>query len=110
MRVGNSGWGSTRNPIRLPKPFCSRAFALNLGLGPPTKGASIDRLSGVGASAGSVFYPGGSAVWPQCWLCAVCAVGNVGCCVCVGGYSVGVSISSLSDQLPVHVRSCARKM
>jgi len=27
------------------------------------------------------FYPGGSAVWPQCWLCAVCAVGRVGCCV-----------------------------
>ena len=29
----------------------------------------------------SVFCPGGSAVWPQCWLCAVCAVGHVGCCV-----------------------------
>ena len=40
-----------------------------------------------GAGVGSerlrrlVFYPGGNAVWPQCWLCAVCAVGHVGCCV-----------------------------
>ena len=34
-----------------------------------------------------------SAVWPQCWLCDVCAVGHVGCCV-RGGYPVGVSISS----------------
>jgi len=33
------------------------------------------------------------AVWPQCWLCAVCAVGRVSCCVC-GGYPVGVSIPS----------------
>jgi len=40
------------------------------------------------------FCPGGSAVWPQCWLCAVCAVGHVGCCVRGGGYPVGVSISS----------------
>ena len=30
---------------------------------------------------GFVFCPGGSAVWPQCWLCAVCAVGHIGCCV-----------------------------
>jgi len=43
---------------------------------------------------GFVFCPGGSAVWPQCWLCAVCAVGHVGCCVGGGGYPVGVSISS----------------
>jgi len=42
---------------------------------------------------GVVFYPGGSAVWPQCWMCAVCAVGRVGCCV-GGGYPMGVSISS----------------
>jgi len=34
---------------------------------------------------GIIFYPGGSAVWPQCWLCAVCAVGRVGCCVGGGG-------------------------
>jgi len=31
-------------------------------------------------------------VWPQCWLCAVCAVGRIGCCV-GGEYPVGVSIS-----------------
>jgi len=43
-----------------------------------------------------IFYPGGSAVWPQCWLCAVCAVGRVGCCV-GGGGPVGVSISSKSE-------------
>jgi len=30
---------------------------------------------------------------PESWLCAVCAVGHVGCCVC-GGYPVGVSIYS----------------
>ena len=36
-----------------------------------------------------------SAVRPQCWLCSVCAVGRVGCCVCWGGgYPMGVSISS----------------
>jgi len=32
---------------------------------------------------------GGSAVWPQCWLCAVCAVGHVGCCVEGGGVPCG---------------------
>jgi len=37
----------------------------------------------------SSFYPGGSAVWPQCWLCAVCAVGRVGCCVGGGGTLCG---------------------
>ena len=26
-------------------------------------------------------------MWPQCWLCAVCAVGRVGCCV--GGVPCG---------------------
>jgi len=36
-----------------------------------------------------VFYPGGSAMWPQCWLCAVCAVGRVGCCVGGGGVPCG---------------------
>jgi len=30
---------------------------------------------------GIVFYPGGSAVWPQCWLRAMCDVGRAGCCV-----------------------------
>ena len=75
----------------------SRAFAPNLGLGPP-KGVSIDRLSGVGASAGVCLlpWPGGSAVWLQCWLCAMCAVGHIGCCV-GGEYPVGVSISSSSS-------------
>jgi len=29
-----------------------------------------------------------SAVWPQCWLCAVCAVGRAGCCV-AGGVPCG---------------------
>ena len=42
---------------------------------------------------GFVFGPGGSAVWPQCWLCAECAVGHVGCCV-GGGYPMEVSKSS----------------
>jgi len=46
---------------------------------------------------GFVFCPWGSAVWPQCWLCAVCAVGHIGCCV-GGEYPVGVSISSSSRQ------------
>jgi len=36
----------------------ARAFAPNLGLGPP-KGVSIDRLSGVGASAGVCLLPWG---------------------------------------------------
>ena len=43
---------------------------------------------------GIVFYPGGSAVWRQCWLCAVCAGGRAGCCVGGGGDTGGVSISS----------------
>jgi len=53
---------------------------------------------------GIVFYPGGSAVWRQCWLCAGCAVGRAGCCV-GGGYPVGVSISSslLPQQQPALV-------
>ena len=36
---------------------------------------------GLARLRGFVFYPEGSAVWPQYWLCAVCAVGRVGCCV-----------------------------
>jgi len=28
-------------------------------------------------------------VWPQCWLCAVCAVGHVGCIVGGGGVPCG---------------------
>jgi len=32
-------------------------------------------------NGGLTLLPGGSAVWPQCWLCAVRAVGHVGCCV-----------------------------
>ena len=39
----------------------------------PPKGVSIDRLSGVGAPTGVCLLPWGSAVWPQCWLFAVCA-------------------------------------
>jgi len=47
-----------------------------------------------------IFYPGCSAVWPQCWLCAVCAVGHVGCCV-RGGWAVpcgGKQITIVSDR------------
>jgi len=69
-----------------------RAVAPTLGPGPP-KGVSIDRLSGVGASVrGFVFSPGwagGNGVWSQCWLCAVCAVSRVSCCV--GGVSINQS-------------------
>jgi len=36
-----------------------------------------------------VFCPVGSAMWPQCWLCAVYAVGHVGCCVGGGGVPCG---------------------
>ena len=57
---------------------------------------SISQSTGILGSArlrGFVFCPGGSAVWPQCWLCAVCAVGHIGCCV-GGEYPVGVSIAS----------------
>jgi len=49
---------------------------------------------------GIVFYPGGSAVWRQCLLCAGCAVGRAGCCVGGGGYPVGVSISSFIIMQP----------
>jgi len=61
----------------------SRAFALTLGLGPP-KGASIDRLSGAGASAGVCLLP-----WGQRGVVAVLAVCCVRCgpcrLLCVGG-------------------------
>ena len=43
--------------------------------------------------SGVCLMPWGSAVWPQCWLCAACAVGRVGCCV-GDGYLLRVSISS----------------
>jgi len=62
--------------IRLQVNQRSRAFALTLGLGRP-KGASTDRLSGAGASAGvlsstlGVARCGGSA---GCVLCALWAV------------------------------------
>ena len=39
-------------------------------------------------------------MWPQCWLCAVCAVGHIGCCG-GGEYPVGVGISSSSLSLLV---------
>ena len=32
---------------------------------------------------------GGSEMWPQCWLCAVCAVGRAGCCGGGGGVPCG---------------------
>jgi len=51
---------------------------------PPRPRRGSKRLRGI------VFCPGGSAVWPQCWLCAVRAVGvGHGSC-CVGGGGGGV--------------------
>jgi len=55
---------------------------------------------------GFVFCPGGSAVWPECWLCDVCAVGHIGCCV-GGEYPVGVSISSSSRVPPGYGQCCS---
>ena len=49
----------------------SRAFALTLGLGPP-KGASIDRLSGAGASTGVLSSTLGVA---RCGGSAGCVLG-----------------------------------
>jgi len=43
----------------------------SLGLG-PLKGVGIDRLSGVGASAGVCLLP------PQCWLCVLWAMSAAG--------------------------------
>ena len=60
---------------------------------------------------GFVFDPGCSAVWPQCWLCAVCAMGCVGCSV-GGDYPVGVSISSTTHTMrvdPVATRRAASR-
>jgi len=50
-------------------------------------------------------------VWPQCWLCAVRAVGRVGCCV--GGEGVpcgpvGVSISSSKEVRLTIQAECTR--
>jgi len=60
----------------------ARAFAPALGLGPP-KGASIDQLSGAGASAGVCLLPWGGAVGPQCWIAGwLCAFAL--CCVRCG--------------------------
>ena len=68
-----------------------RAFALTLGLGPP-KEASIDLLSGAGASAGVLSSTLGVARCGRstgCVLCGPCRL------LCWGGrYPVGVSISS----------------
>jgi len=53
---------------------------------------------------GLSYVLGGNAVSPQCWLCAVCAVGHVGCCV-EGGGGGGCGgrhiIIALSDAQPV---------
>ena len=57
------------------------------------------RLAGEQKTWGFVFCPGGSAVWPQCWLCAVCAVGHVGCCVGGGVPCGGKHIISTSAHL-----------
>jgi len=64
------------------------------GSGPSERGEHRPIEWGRCVCRGIVFYPEGSAVWRQCWLCAVCAVGRVGCCVGGGRYPMGVSISS----------------
>jgi len=51
------------------------------GSGPSESGERRPIEWGRRVCRGIVFYPGGSAVWPQCWLCAVFAVGRAGCCV-----------------------------
>jgi len=69
----------------------------------------LRRYKGPARLRGFVFYPRGSAMWPQCWLCAVCAVGRVGCCVS-GGISCGgkhiikdsISQSTRTPQLGLH--------
>ena len=40
-------------------------------------------------------------MWPQCWLCAVCAVGHVSCCVWGGGILWGLAYH--------HHRRCVTK-
>jgi len=62
-----------------------RCLCADPGSGPSERGEhrriEWDRRVCRGLSSTS----GGSAVWPQCWLCAVCPVGRAGCCVCGGG-------------------------
>ena len=65
-----------------------RAFALTLGLGPP-KGASIDRLSGAGASAGVLSSTLGVARCGRSAGCVLCALWAVSAAVCVGGVPCG---------------------
>ena len=57
-------------------------------------GSGTDRLSGVGASAGFLSSALGVA---RCGLnagCVLCVLWAMSAAVCVGGYPVGVSISS----------------
>ena len=58
MQVGGRKEGTIDSCTNDSKSKSARAFAPNLGLGPP-KGVSIDRLSGVGASAGVCLLPWG---------------------------------------------------
>ena len=62
----------------------SGAFAPTLGLGLP-KGASIDGLSGTGASAGVCLLPLGVARCGRSVGCVLCALWAVPAAVCVGG-------------------------
>ena len=76
----------------------SHAFALTLGLGPP-KGASIDRLSGAGASAGALSSTLGVAQCGRSAGCVLCALWAVPAAVLGGGVPCGskhISISSSS--------------
>ena len=70
-----------------------RAFAPTLGLGPP-KGASIDRLSGAGASTGVLSSTLGVARRGHSTGCVLDALWAVSAAVLRGGYPVGVSIPS----------------
>jgi len=60
------------------------------GSGPSERGEHRPFEWGRRVCGGFVFCPGGSAAWPQCWLCAVFAVGHISCCV--GG---GVSLYTI---------------
>jgi len=44
-------------------------------------------------------------VWPQCWLCAVCAVGHVGCCVGEGGTLWGKAYHHLGKRNMSHTHT-----
>jgi len=79
-----TAFGASRpsGPFSDPPPQPTRP---NPGSGPSERGEHRPIEWGRRVLQGFVFYPGGSAVWPQCWLCAVCAVGRVGCRVCGGG-------------------------